>query len=153
MLRVRHRSKEAQLPGRTKEGRPIEMLLAALCVFSRLGKEEVSLSELQESIAEFQQHFHWLGYSYSDRFLYSLDLLLDLQDLQYHAYVRQYHYRHDAFLPKSFVGLSPFGRVRGYKVLETLSEEVVQGLDNAVSIALRNYENRWRLWARRKQID
>ncbi len=137
-----------KLPGRTKEGRPIEILLAALCVFYRLGKEEVSLSELQETIAEFQQRFRSLGYSYSSRFLYSLDVLSDLEDLSYRGYTRHYNYRHDAFLPKRFLTLRPLGKGRGRKILEMLSTKQMQNLQDAVVTAIENHESRWRLWSR-----
>lgn len=148
MLKSKKVDKGIKLPGRTKEGRPIEILLAALCVFYRRGKEEVSLSELQETIAEFQQRFRPLGYSYSSRFLYSLDVLSDLEDLSYGGYVRRYNYRHDAFLPKRFLALSPLGKGRGWKILEMLSAEEMQSLQNAVVTAIKNYEGRWRLWSR-----
>ena len=148
MLKRRQVDRGIKLPGRTREGRPIELLLAALCVFSRRGKEEVSLSEFQESIAEFQREFSTLGYAYSSRFLYSLDVLSDLEDLSYHGYVRHYTYRRDAFLPKRFLALTPLGRGRGWKILEMLSDDEIQSLQNAVVTAIRNYEGRWRLWSR-----
>ena len=148
MLKSERAGKDIKLPGRTKEGRPIEMLLATLCVFSREGKKEISLSELQESIAEFQQHFRPLGYSYSSRFLYSLDVLSDLEDLSYRGYVRHYNYRHDSFLPKRFLTLTPLGKGRGWKILEMLSDDETQSLQNAVMTAIKNYEGRWRLWSR-----
>lgn len=150
MLKSNQVGKSIKLPGRAKDGRPIEILLAALCVFSKEGKKEVSLSELQESIAEFQQHFRPLGYSYSGRFLYSLDVLYDLEDLTSHGYIRQYNYRHDAFLPKRFLALTPLGKGRGWKILEMISDDEIQSLQDAVVTAVKNYEARWRLWTRKK---
>lgn len=148
MLKSEQVGKGIKLPGRTKEGRPIEMLLAMLCVFYGRGKEEISLSELQESIAEFQREFLSLGYSYSGRFLYSLDLLADLKDLHYGGYIRQYNYRHDAFLPKKFLSLTHLGKGRGWKILGMLSDDEMQSLQNAAMTAIKNYEGRWRLWSR-----
>lgn len=148
MLKREQISKEGKLPRRTKKGRQIEMLLGALCVFSKQGKEEVSVSEFQESIAEFQQFFPSLGYSYSRRFPYSLDLLSDLKDLYHGGFVHQYNYRHDAFLPKRFLALTALGKGRGWKILEMLSDDEIQSLQNSVITAIRNHENRWRLWAR-----
>lgn len=140
--------KEVKLPGRTREGRPIEILLATLCVFSKHGKEEVSVSEFHESIAEFQRDFLSLGYSFSERFLFSVDLLSDLEDLKYRGYVREYHYRLDALLPKRFLALTALGKGQGNRILRTLPDDFVETLANAAEIAMRNYQVRWRLWAR-----
>lgn len=148
MLKTEQVDKAIKLPGKIKEGRPIEILLATLCVFSRQGKDEVSLSEFQESIAEFQREFTALGYTYSSRFLYSLDVLTDLKELYYSGYIRQYNYRHDAFLPKKFLTLTPLGKGRGRKILDMLSVDQVQGLNNAVTTATANHKLRWRLWSR-----
>lgn len=148
MLKSEQVGKDIRLPSRTKEGRPTEMLLATLCAFSRQGKDEVSLSEFQESIAEFQQKFPSLGYAFSERFLLSSDLLSDLKDLDYRGYIRDYHYRLDALLPKRFLALTALGRGLGSKFLQTLTEDVVVDLTNAVTIATKHYKERWRLWAR-----
>lgn len=148
MLTSEQIDKEIRLPGRSKEGRPIEILLATLCVFANQGKDEVSLSEFQESIAEFQRESVPLGYSYSSRFLYSLDLLTDLKDLHYGGYIRQYNYRHDSFLPKKFLSLTPLGKGRGWKILEMLSDDERQSLHSVAKTAIKNHESRWRLWSR-----
>ncbi|MBA7507318.1 hypothetical protein ES706_06036 [subsurface metagenome] len=147
MLKSEQIAEEIRLPGRTKEGRPIEILLAAMCIFSRQGKEEVSLSELQECVSEFQKEFS-LGYNFSEHFPCSVDLLVDLRDLSRERYVRQYIYRHDAFLPKRFVSLMPLGKGRGGKIVGTLSSDTAQALENAVTTAIRNYKETWRSWAR-----
>ncbi len=147
MLKSRQVSKAIGFLGTTKESHPLEMLLVVLFLFSKQKRDEVSLSEFQESIAEFQRKFP-LGYSFSDRFLLSADLLSDLKDLDYRGYIRDYHYRLDALLPKRFLALTALGRGRGKKVLETLAADVVENLTNAVKIAMKNYEERWRLWAR-----
>lgn len=148
MLKSEKVEKDIKLPGASREGRPIEIVLAVLSVFSSQGKKEVSLSELQETIAEFQRQFRHVGYSFSSRFLYSLDLLSDLKNLIYNGYIHQYNYRHDGFLPKRFLALTPLGKGRGWKILEMLSEDAVQSLQSAVMIAVKNYESRWRLWSR-----
>jgi len=148
MLKSEQVDKEIRLPGRSKEGRPIEILLATMCIFSKQGKDEVSLSEFQESIAEFQREFTPLGYSFSERFLLSSDLLSDLKDLDYRGYIRDYHYRLDALLPKRFLALTALGRGLGNKVLQTLTADAVGDLTNAVKIAMNNYHERWRLWVR-----
>ncbi len=147
MLKIKQMEKEFRLPGRSKEGRPVEMLLAVLCIFDKQGKGEVSLSEFQESIVEFQREFP-LGYSFSERFLLSLDLLSDVKDLGYRGYIRDYHYRVDALLPKRFLALTSLGRGVGNKVVHTLKSEVLESLTNAVKLSIANYKERWRLWAR-----
>lgn len=147
MLGSEQLDKGVKLPGRIKEGRPIEILLATMCIFSKEAKDEVSLSEFQESIAEFQR-FRPLGYAYSSRFLYSLDVLSDLDDLSYGGYVHHYNYRHDSFLPKRFLTLTSLGKGRGCKILGMLSGDEIQSLQKAVVTAIKNYESRWRLWSR-----
>jgi hypothetical protein len=124
-----------------------EVLLGALYFFSEHGRKEVSLSEFQETLAEFQQVFP-LGYAFSERFLYSLDLLFDLKNLHYRGYIHLYNYRHDAFLPKRFLALTTLGKGRGSKILKTLADGEVHILENAVVTAMKNHEERWRLWAR-----
>jgi len=148
MLESKQVGKDVMLPGRRKEGHPFEILLVAMCMFAKEGKDEVSLSEFQESIAEFQRKFPSLGYSFSERFLLSSDLLSDLKDLDHRGYIRDYHYRLDALLPKRFLALTALGRGQGKKVLLALPTDVVEDLINAVKIAMRNYNERWRLWAR-----
>jgi len=139
---------EVKLPGRTKDGRPVEILLAILCIFSNYEKDEVSFSEFLESIVEFQKKFSSLGYSFSERFLISIELFSDLEDLKYRGYIRDYHYRVDALLPKRFLALTTLGKGQGKRILRLLPDDVVKPLENAVKTAMRNYEERWRLWAR-----
>ncbi len=145
MFKRRQRNEQAELV-KIKHPRA-EVLLAALYFFLEHGKKEVSLSEFQESVAEFQQEFP-LGYAFSERFLYSLDLLFDLKDLHYRGYIHQYNYKHDAFLPKRFLALTALGKGRGSKILNTLADEEAQALENAVVRAMENHEERWRLWSR-----
>lgn len=148
MLKSEQTSKELTLPWRIREGRPLEMLLAVLCAFSKQGKEEVSFSEFHESIAAFQQQCPFLGYSFAGRFKSSPDLLSDLEDLKYRGYIRDYHYRLDALLPKRFLALTTLGRGQGNRIFQSLSDDIVAPLASAIEIAVKNYEARWRLWAR-----
>lgn len=148
MFKSEQVTENIKLLGRTKEGRPIEILLATMCMFSKQGKDEVNLSEFQESIAEFQREYPTLGYSFSERFLLSLDLLSDLKHLEYRGYIHDYHYRLDALLPKRFLTLTALGRGQGNKVLQMLIDDTLETLTNAVKLAMRNYKERWRLWAR-----
>lgn len=130
------------------ESRPLDMLLAVLSVFFDLGRNEVSLSEFQESIALFQQRSSSLRYSFSGRFPISPDLLADLTDLRHLAYIRDYHYRLDNLLPKHFLNLTVPGRGKGKRRLEELDADTRSELVDAVKAAMINYKERWRLWAR-----
>ncbi|MBN2075192.1 MAG: hypothetical protein JW762_06550 [Dehalococcoidales bacterium] len=125
----------------------LDYLLAAFYLFSNLGRNEVSISEFQESIREFQRAFP-LGYSFSDRFLLSTDLLYDIKILDNKGYIRDYHYRLDGLLPKRFLALTILGRGAGKKALEILSTEITENLTEAVERAISNYKKRWRLWVR-----
>ena len=149
MLKSQETHEEIRLSRSTKEDHPVKILLAAMCIFSKEGRDEVSLSEFQECIAEFQQKYPSLGYSFSERFLLSADLLSDLRDLDYRGFIRDYHYRLDSLLPKRFLALTALGRGLGNKVLHTLTAEVVRDLTNAAKVAMNNYHNRWRLWGRK----
>ncbi|MBM3141696.1 MAG: hypothetical protein FJ005_01425 [Chloroflexi bacterium] len=151
MLKSEQVDKEIKLSGGSKERYPIDridILLAAMRIFSKEGRDEVSFSEFQESIAEFQREFPSLGYAFAERFLLSLDLLTDLSNLDYRGYIRDYHCRLDALLPKRFLSLTALGRGQGNKVLQTLTDDVVDSLTRAVKISIKNYNERWRLWAR-----
>ncbi|MFC2050690.1 hypothetical protein ACFLTN_05890 [Chloroflexota bacterium] len=151
MLKSEQVNKEVELSSLNKEHYPIariDVLLATMRIFSEEGRDEVSFPEFQESIAEFQREFPSLGYAFAERFLLSLDLLNDLNDLDYRGYIRDYHCRLDALLPKRFLSLTALGRGQGNKVLQTLTDDVVDSLTRAVKISIQNYNQRWRLWAR-----
>lgn len=135
-----------------KQSSPLDTIIAILHLFSRNGEEEVSLSEFQEAVAIAQQKLP-LGYTFSERFTYSLGLLSDLRDLHYRRYIRQYNYRHDAFLPKRFLILTALGKGHGSKVLKTRTDEEIASLEYAVTTAMKNYVERWRLWSRSKSRD
>jgi len=124
-----------------------DAILALLAVFRRNGKEQVSLSEFQVAIVGWQSRLP-LGYSFSKAFLYSYQLFEDLQTLEYQGEVVEFQYRHDAFLPKSFIQLSATGLVHGQQILAELSEEDKAVLENAVANAVEHYHSTWRLWSR-----
>lgn len=132
---------------KTLETNKIGILLATLFVFSQHGKEEVSLSEFQESIAKFQEN-HPLGYVFSKQFLLSTDLLQDLTELDYGGYIRDYHHRLDSLLPKRFLSLTPLGRGKGKSAYESFTDILTEDLENAVTMGIKNYSERWRLWSR-----
>ena len=148
MLTLKRKSKTLGFPGRTRKGRPFEVILATLSVFGDIGRKEISLTEFQESIAEFQRIFATLGYDYSSRFCYSLDLLSDLEDLVYHGYVHQYQYKYDGFLPNRYLALTTLGKGRGNKIVKLISEDTLEKLKRSVNKAEQDYKSKWRLWAR-----
>jgi hypothetical protein len=125
----------------------VNILLAALYIFSEQRRDEISISEFQESISEFQREFP-IGYSFSERFLLSSDLLYDLKNLDYQGYIRDYHYRLDGLLPKRFLALTALGRGAGKKALQVLTTSEAKSLTEAVETAMKNYKERWRLWLR-----
>lgn len=138
------------MPGKKAEKTRItrkEAILGMLFMFLRKDREEVSLPEIQECVAQWQQTFP-LGYQFSQRFLYSLDLFKDLTTLEYKGLIKQYTYRHDSLLPKHFLALTVLGRGYGDKALSALDEDETRTLESAVSLAMENYKQTWRLLGR-----
>ncbi len=136
--------------GRGVAGRKVnrgEALLALLAAFREQGKKQVSLGEFQVAIKGWQENFP-LEYSFSKAFLYSYQLFEDLRILEYGGEVVEFQYRHDAFLPKSFIELNPSGLKHGQEILSGLSEQDRVALQNAVSNAVEHYYHSWRLWSR-----
>jgi hypothetical protein len=125
----------------------LDFLLVTLYLFTELGRDEVSISEFQESVHKIQQIIP-LGYSFSERFLLSIDLLVDLKELDYKGYIRDYHYRLDGLLPKRFLALTVLGQGRGKSKLQMLSDDVSENLKRIIESAIKNYKERWRLWVR-----
>ena len=124
-----------------------EAILALLAAFRQHGKKQVSLGEFQVAIKGWQDNFP-LEYSFSKAFLYSYQLFEDLKTLEYEGEVIEFQYRHDAFLPKSFIELNPSGLAHGQEILSGLSEQDKVALENAVSNAVEHYYHSWRLWSR-----
>ena len=111
------------------------------------GREEVSLPEFLECIKRVQEKIP-LKYEFSERFLYSLDLLEDLRDLEYQGFAHRFAYRHDAFLPKRYIALTGFGRSHTKKIAEKFPDEFTPILNECVSAALESSRERWRLYVR-----
>lgn len=124
----------------------LDKLTLTMYLFHRRGREEVSLSELLECVAKSPSLFE---YSFSERFLYSMDLLSDLRKLDYQGYIDRYKYRRDAFLPKNFIRLTALGKGRSRRILKQFSKETIDSLENSVLTAMKNREERWRLWSRK----
>jgi len=110
-------------------------VLTLLCVFTRKGVEEISLSEVLESIQHLQNSYD-LGYEYWSRFLYSPGVIRDLTVLQDQGYLKRYQYRHDAFLPKQFLSLTHLGTGTGKRYSEQVSEDVRKAVELAVDTAV-----------------
>lgn len=147
MLKSEQVGKDVKLQGRAKELPHREILLAILYLFAEHGKEEVSLSEFQECVSEFQKEFP-LGYDFFETFLCSLDLFTDLENLCEEGYSRRYTYSHDTLLPKNFIRLMPLGRWHAKKIIQRLSPDMIEALNRTVVSAIRNYKKMWGSWAR-----
>ena len=126
-----------------------QVLLATMYLFSKGGEVEVSLSEFLGSIQQFQGRFN-LGYKYWDKYVYSPDLIEDINNLQYRGYIRKYEYKYDAFLPKSFLSLTSLGKGFGKTYHEELPELTKNTLEIAVDDAINKHAQRWRFYSRKK---
>lgn len=147
MFRSKQKNEQIKLAGKTKEVPRSEILLATVYFFSEHGKQEVSLSEFQGCVSEFQKEFP-LGYDFFETFLASLDLFTDLESLCQEGYSRRYTYSHDSLLPKNFIRLMPLGRRRAKKIIQTLSPNIIEALNKAIISAIGNYKKTWGSWAR-----
>ena len=96
-----------------------DVLLVALRLFDEEGEGEISLHDLQKTVDDLQRDLP-LGYHFSKRSAYSEGLLSDMGALDYGGYLDEYRYRHDSFLPKTFVSLTPLGTGCADEILATL---------------------------------
>lgn len=123
------------------------VILMTLYSFYEKGKEEVSLAEFLECIKRIQENIP-LKYEFSERFLYSSDLMEDLRDLEYRGFAHRFTYRHDAFLPKSYVTLTGFGRSHAKKIAQKLPNQYTPFLQKCTSAIIENHQKKWRAYAR-----
>ena len=135
MLRVKEKVKDRDL------------ILLALNSFYEYGEREVSLSEILECFQKVRNKIP-TRYEFAERFLYSVELLDDLRDLNYYGYVRQFTYRHDAFLPKTYYTLTELGRGSSKRVSNRIPQDYVRVINDSVKSAIKNQHKRWRFWAR-----
>ncbi len=124
-----------------------ELLLVTLGVFDTHGKQEISLGEIHDSILSIQEEIP-LGYSFSDAVLYSPEVMDTLRKLSAEGLVHRYVYREDAFLPTTFVTMTPLGKLRSKKLQSDVSSKVSSSIDKAVESAIGSYNQRWRFWSR-----
>ena len=130
-----------------EKGQRQDILLAALYLFAEHSRdEEISRSELVDCLKEFQKEFP-LGYEFGEKIpYYSQELFDDLDDLWFQkGYIKQYKYgsRDIPLFPKNFIALKPLGKGHAKKVVETLPPEIIEGLKEAVAIAIKSYKERW----------
>jgi len=123
------------------------VILMLLYSFYKMGREEVSLPEFLEC-AKMAQEKIPLKYEFSERFLYSLDLLEDLRYLEYVGFAHRFAYKHDAFLPKRYITLTEFGRSHIKRIAQKLPEGIIQTLDKSVLETVRRHEEKFKLFAR-----
>jgi hypothetical protein len=72
----------------------------------------------------------------------------DLRDLEFKGFSRRFIYRHDAFLPKSYIILTNFGKSYTEKIAQKLPEEYVSILKNSVNATIQSYHEKWKMYAR-----
>jgi len=126
------------------------IVLMVLYSFYERGREEVSLPEFLECIKTIQEKIP-LKYEFSEHFLYSSDLLEDLRDLEYRGFAHRFTYRHDAFLPKSYIVLTGFGRSYTKKVAQKIPDEYPPILEKCANAIIENHREKWRMHARPMQ--
>ena len=122
-------------------------ILMALYSFYERGKDEVSLAEFLECIKRIQENIP-LKYEFSERFLYSSDLMEDLRDLEYRGFAHRFTYRHDAFLPKSYITLTGFGRSRAKKIAQNFPDQHASFLEKCTNEIIEAHREKWRVHAR-----
>ena len=123
------------------------VILIVLYFFYRKGREEVSLPEFLECIKKVQEEIP-LEYEFSKRFLYSLELLEDLRDLEYQGFAHRFAYKHDAFLPKRYITLTESGKSHVRKTVEKFPHSLNLLLDKSVETTFRSYQEKIKLFAR-----
>lgn len=123
------------------------IILMALYSFYERGKEEVSLAEFLECIKKIQENIP-LKYEFSERFLYSPDLMKDLRDLEYRGFARRFTYRHDAFLPKSYITLTGFGKSHAKKIAQIFPSKYAPFLEKCTNEIIEAHRKKWRVFAR-----
>jgi len=123
------------------------VVLMVLYSFYTKGREEVSLPEFLECIKDLQKKIP-LKYEFFDRFLYSPDLLEDLRDLEYRGYAHRFTYRHDSFIPKSYIALTGMGRAHAEKIAQKFPREYIPILEGSIKAAMQSFQEMWRIYAR-----
>lgn len=138
---------------RHREPSRVDVLLAVLYAFDLQGLSEVSLSEVTESIVELQESTY-IGYEFPEGLFYCYKLSEELRDLQYSGYLHAYEYRHDGFLPNSFVRLSLLGKDRSRRVFDEVLTPFLRDVIRASVIkAIERYVDRWGLFARKRDAS
>lgn len=129
----------------------LDILLAVLYAFELQEIEEISLSEVTESILELQKIMH-VGYDFPQGLFYSYTLSEELRELQFGGYLHYYEYRHDGFLPLAYFRLTLLGREKGRRFLESSPYiSYKQTIVGAVTTAIERDIGRWGLFARRRR--
>lgn len=126
------------------------IILAVLHTFHKMGREEISLSEFLECIKNIQEEIP-LKYEFFERLLYSSDLMEELRDLEFQGFAHRYIYRHDAFIPKSYIYLTTYGKFHAQKITEKIPKKLIPIINRCVSQAIKSYQDTWNLYARSTQ--
>ena len=124
-----------------------DILLSALYIFYINNRNEVSLGELCDCMQNFQQEFPQLGYSFSEKIRYSLELDNDLERLQGSSWIKKCKYN-DNLLPAKFIKLTSLGEKYGKKAKSGLTEEGINFLTSCVKEAVNDHIYRYKIWGR-----
>ncbi|MGD0070143.1 MAG: hypothetical protein ABSB71_01095 [Candidatus Bathyarchaeia archaeon] len=122
-------------------------IVMVLYSFLAEGRDEVSLPEFLECIESIQKEIP-LKYKFLDQFLYSPDLLEDLRDLEYRGLARRFTYRHDSFIPKSFITLTGMGKASAERIAQKFPCKYIPILENSVKAAIQNSKEMWKIYGR-----
>ena len=136
-----------QLFGRAGKAEPKDVLLACLLLFTKHGKDELSLPEVLDSVSRLQASVP-LGYEFAKGFLYSSRLFAHISQLEENGYLRRYEYTHDGLLPKSYITLTMLGRGRAEKSNKQLSQLTLDAISQAVETSMEQHREYWRLYPR-----
>ena len=133
--------------GKKNELSRSELLLLLLSLFERSARNEVSLGEIHEAIRNAEDRVI-SRFAFFQTILYSPQVMDSLGELSGSGLIRVYTYRHDAFLPKTFVAITPVGRSRSKELSERAPPQLCLSLQQAVETAIHSFHRTWVLWGR-----
>jgi len=125
----------------------LDIILSLLYCFKDLGKNEVSLLEINNSILDIQKSYS-LGYDYLDRIIYSSLLSEDFKSLNNMMMINQYRYKYDGYLPKSYISLTSYGIGNAKDKFKAMPKELYILIEQAVKDSIKKHDDTWKFFAR-----